>query len=649
MSDPSTNLDRTPPISTRQPVDGDDGDGSPGPTLAPTQAPGVPLAAHSLSPPPSTPDGLDATRTAGEAGTDGGIPPTEAGPSQARPSPPARLPRFLGEYELLEEIARAGMGIVYRARQDKLNRLVAVKLIKSGSMADANELLRFRREAEAMADLEHPHIIPIYEIGQEDDQPYFSMKLIAGGNLGRHIPRLKDDPRTVAAVMAKVARAVHYAHQRTILHRDIKPSNILLAEHDEPYVTDFGLAKRLGPGGDTMETVTGAVMGTPAYMPPEQARGGTKSVTTAADVYSLGATLYEALTGRPPFIGDSAGEILRQVLDQEPAPPGSIQPGLDRDLETICLKCLEKEPARRYGSAEALAEDLESWLQGMPIKARPVPAWEKAVKWVRRRKALAALIALVPATLLGLIGGGIWFTLQLWRERDLANRGRYAADMSLARRALDDGLIYQVREQLRSYRSGARAMDDLRGFEWYYLANLCDPEPIRLRGHRKPVYCLAFPDGNRLVSGGADGTVRVWDLAGRQASRVFQGTGGVIHGVAVSPDGRWLAAGDAGGGLRLWDLETSQMRSLVAQQTGIRSVAFSPDGAHLLSTDASGRIVQWGVRTGDREFQLVHGREYEGGAQASASGTARSPWEGPWRPTPRTAGPSSLSGRTSGS
>ena len=320
------------------------------------------------------------------------------------------MPRFLGEYELLEEIARGGMGIVYRARQDKLNRLVAVKLIKSGSLADSNELLRFRREAEAMAELEHPHIIPIYEIGQEDDQPYFSMKLIPGGNLGRHIPRLKDDPRTVAAVMAKVARAVHYAHQRTILHRDIKPSNILLAEHDEPYVTDFGLAKRLGPGSDTMETVTGAVMGTPAYMPPEQARGGTKSVTTAADVYSLGATLYEALTGQPPFAGESAAEIMRQVLDQEPARPSSVQPKLDRDLETICLKCLAKEPARRYGSAEALAEDLERWLAGLPIAARRVPAWEKAVKWVKRKPAIAALVLTVPLALLVLIGGGIWFT-----------------------------------------------------------------------------------------------------------------------------------------------------------------------------------------------------------------------------------------------
>ncbi len=313
MSHPSSNPDRSPPNRTPCPTDG--GDGPRGPDRVATRAPAQTATAPSFRQPHGDREGPAATRAAGEAATVGGGPAGEAGPSTLRPAQAGRIPRFLGEYELLDEIARAGMGIVYRARQDKLNRLVAVKLIKSGSLADANELLRFRREAEAMAELEHPHIIPIYEIGQEDDQPYFSMKLVSGGNLGRHIPRLKEQPRTVAAVMAKVARAVHYAHQRTILHRDIKPSNILLAEHDEPYVTDFGLAKRLGPGSDTMETVTGAVMGTPAYMPPEQARGGTKSVTTAADVYSLGATLYEALTGQPPFVGESAGEIMRQVLD----------------------------------------------------------------------------------------------------------------------------------------------------------------------------------------------------------------------------------------------------------------------------------------------------------------------------------------------
>jgi eukaryotic-like serine/threonine-protein kinase len=557
-------------------------------------------------------EGPPATRSAGEVETAGGVSLTEANSSP--PSPLGRLPRFLGEYELLSEIARGGMGVVYRARQEKLKRMVAVKLIRSGSLAGVDDLRRFRQEAEAMADLDHPHIIPIYELRQEDDQPYFSMKLVEGGNLTRHIPRLKSDPDAVAALIAKVARAVHFAHQRTILHRDIKPSNILLAEHDEPYVTDFGLAKRIRPDSDTIATMTG-VVGTPAYMPPEQARGGAKSVTTAADIYSLGATLYETLTGHPPFSGDSVGEIMRQVLEQEPARPRSINPKLDRDLETICMKCLDKEPARRYGSAEALAEDLERWRAGLPIMARPVPTWEKAVKWVKRRRLLASLVLVLHLALLGLIGGGIWFTLQLWKERDMANRGRYAADMNLARRALDDGLIYQVREQLKDYRTGPRALGKLRSFEWYYLANLCDQTPIRLRGHEKAVICVAFhPDGNRVVSGGSDGTVRIWDLSSRQALHVFTGKGGSVHCVAVSPDGHWLAAGDAGGGLRLWDMETRRERALVAHHRRLASVAFSPlDSQHLLSTEVSGLIVQWNVRTGEREFPLQHGRHEEGG------------------------------------
>ena len=601
-SDPSS-LESPPPTVGPGHLEGGD------PTLgdAGLTGPTGPWATAAGSDPSRTTEGDQGRPTfdGAEIGGDGDGRSTAAGTTPPRST--GRSPRFLGEYQLLEEIARGGMGVVYRARQDKLNRLVALKLIRAGPLADPDELRRFRREAEAIAELDHPHIIPIYEIGQEDDQPYFSMKLVEGGNLARHIPRLKDEPAACAALVAKVARAVHYAHQRTILHRDIKPSNILLDHHDEPYVTDFGLAKRIGIDVGTMATMTGAVMGTPAYMPPEQARGGAKSVTTAADVYSLGATLYECLTGRPPFSGESAGEIMRQVLDQEPPPPRSSNSRLDRDLETICLKCLHKEPGRRYGSAEALAEDLERWAAGLPITARPVSARERVFKWVKRRKALAALVLTLPVALVSLFGGGAWFTLQLWRERDLANRGRYAADMSLARRALDDGLIYQVREQLATYRTGPRALGDLRSFEWYYLAALCDPATVRLRGHARQVTCVAFhPDGNRILSGDTDGSVRVWDLAGRRAIHAFERRGGIIRCVAISPDGRTMAAGDEAGRVRLWDLETGRERALEGHRAGLRSVCFSPDNRRLLSTDIGGLIVQWDIAAAGQEFDLRH-------------------------------------------
>jgi eukaryotic-like serine/threonine-protein kinase len=525
-------------------------------------------------------------------------------------APAPRVPRFLGEYEILFEIARGGMGIVYQARQVKLGRVVALKLVRDPNLATYADLRRFQIEAEAVAQLDHPNIVPIYEVGQADDQPYFSMKLIEGGNLSRHTERLKEEPRAAALMMVKLARAIHYAHQRAILHRDLKPSNILVGDHDEPYVSDFGLAKRIDPGA-SVQTATEAVMGTPAYMPPEQARGGTKSVTTAADIYSLGATLYETLTGHPPFGGGSVADTLRQVMDEDPPRPRSLNPKVDRDLETICLKCLEKEPARRFGSAEAMAEDLERWLGGLPITARPVPLWEKAVKWVKLKPSLAALITMVPLSLLGLIGGGIWFTIQVARKEAEANRGRYAADMNLTRRSVDDGLIYQAREQLKTYLSGPRALGELRSFEWYYLANLCDRTPIRLLGHTKAVVCVSVhPDGNRVVSGGADGTVRLWDLTERRAIRVFEGTGASsVHSVAFSKDGRLMAAGDSGGGLRLWDLETGRERPLAGQQFDIRSVAFSPDSGHLLATEAVGRVVQRDVKTGAIDLEFWQGEK----------------------------------------
>jgi eukaryotic-like serine/threonine-protein kinase len=308
--------------------------------------------------------------------------------------------RYFGDYALLEEIAQGGMGVVYKARQLNLNRQVALKMILGGKLASAADLQRFRSEAEAVANLDHPNIVPIYEIGEHEGQQYFAMKLIEGPSLAEMLLRdgFRFSAKETARLIATLARAIHCAHQHGILHRDLKPANILIDAQGEPHITDFGLAKNIKTSNDI--TLSGTVIGTPAYMAPEQAAGRGKEVTTAADVYSLGAILYELLTGRPPFQGSTVLETLRKVTDEEPARPSTVNRRFNRDLDTICLKCLEKDPQRRYGSAEALADDLDRWRHHEPILARRVSVGERVWKAARRRPALAALFATAGAALI---------------------------------------------------------------------------------------------------------------------------------------------------------------------------------------------------------------------------------------------------------
>jgi serine/threonine protein kinase len=325
--------------------------------------------------------------------------PDPAGFTRYEPSPPRTGPELnLPGYEILRELGRGGMGVVYLARQKGLGRLVALKMILHADYAAAGDLARFRSEAEAVARLQHPNIVSVFEVGEAGGVPFFSMEYLEGGNLARRLEGSPQAPREAAALLEMLARAVHAAHEKHVIHRDLKPANVLFTADNIPKIVDFGLAKRLGE--ERHQTQSGAILGTPGYMAPEQAGGKNRDVGPHTDVYSLGAILYELLTGRPPFQAPTALETVQQVVTMEPLPPHQLQPRVPRDLETICLKCLSKQPVRRYSSAAELADDLERFLRGEPVHARPITSLQRFAKWVRRHPAIAFLVVLLALTML---------------------------------------------------------------------------------------------------------------------------------------------------------------------------------------------------------------------------------------------------------
>jgi WD40 repeat protein len=533
----------------------------------------------------------------------------------------------LGGYELLEELGQGGMGRVYKARQRGLGRLVALKVLRLGGPGAEADRVRFRTEAEAAARLDHPHIVPVYEVGEHDGQPYLAERYVAGGPLSRHLGRFRDDPRAAAGLAATLARAVHHAHERGVLHRDLKPGNVLLewqagpAAPPVPHVGDFGLARLLDQ--DSALTRTGDLVGTPSYMAPEQAGGGGAAITTATDVYGLGAILYALLTGRPPFAGPTVLETLEQVKGREPVPPRRRNPMVDRDLETVCLKCLQKEPRRRYASALALAEDLESWLGHRPIAARPAAPRERLAKWVRRHPAVAAL-ACVSATLVGAaLAASLWHGHVLGRalvergealeESDrlrregLAREARlrdflYVADLRRAKEAWDSGDLPHLAGLLERQRP-AEGETDRRGFEWYWLKWCLGTRAGTLKAHDGGLLCAAVsPDDRFLVTADRQGAVKVWDLASRQPVATLPGHTDEVERAAFSPDGRTLATCSKDRTVRLWDVATWEARACLSggHTLAVTSVAFSPDGKLLASAGRDHRIVLWEVSEGRR-------------------------------------------------
>ncbi|HUR53762.1 MAG TPA: serine/threonine-protein kinase, partial [Gemmataceae bacterium] len=519
-----------------------------------------------------TPAQLEATRPAQPAGPQ--LPATPAIPG----------------YEFLGELGRGGMGVVYKARDTLLNRVVAVKTFSAVPRPDA--CARFARESEAIARLDHAHIVPVYTVGEwgESRVPYFAMKWYPGGNLdstpsGAGTP-VADHARTVETI----ARAVHHAHQRGILHRDLKPSNILLDDEGRPHVADFGLAGRLEEDGSG--TRTGLVVGTPAYMAPEQARTP-KEVSTAADVYGLGAVLYHQLTGRPPFAGDTPLATLDMVVNDDPVPPSALNPAVPRDLETIALKCLEKDPARRYASADALADDLSRWQNGLSIMARPAHPWTSAWRRVRRHPVVTALAL---TTFFALVGSIVVLAVSYTRirakeietadalARESAARKNLQASHDREQNSLyvervsSAGRLYHLNQLPQAWVLLDQCPEHLRGWEWRYLDSRRRAEATRLEGHRAWVGGLKYlPDG-RLASGDGRGEVRVWGADG-QVARTFSAGDGAVITLATHPTRNWVAV-TATRGAFVWDADTgAEVRKL---RGGSYFVAFDPTGRYAL-------------------------------------------------------------------
>jgi WD40 repeat protein len=559
----------------------------------------------------------------------------------------------LGRFELLDTVGHGAFGTVYKARDPELDRTVAIKVPRAGNLAGAEDLDRFLREARSVAQLRHPSIVTVHEVGQQNGVPYLVSDFVQGVTLADLLSARRPAFREAAELVAAVADALQYAHEHGVIHRDVKPSNILLGEDGRPCVMDFGLAKR--DAGEITMTLEGQVLGTPAYMSPEQARGDAHRVDGRSDVYSLGVVLYQMLTGELPFRGTQR-MLLHQVLHDEPRPPRRLNDRIGRDLETICLKALAREPSRRYASARDLADDLRRWLKGEPIKAKAVGPLERGWRWLKRHPAAAAFILVSAVAVSALVGAAVGLKYnadlqelngrlqaknteaehqrqlaqdaerQAVQQQQLARRYQYAADVSLARRLLEGDMHRRDRDrvdELLRRHQPRPGQPDPRGFEWYYLWRLYHREQLTIYGQspapdRLPDFFVdvAFvPEMNAVRAVTMTGGVKYFDRATGELRRAFQpGQAGLLqpnnfggNKIVLSPDVKLLTVPrDEDRTLVLWRVTDGTIQTeLKGHQAKLNLVLFAPDSRTIATRSTDGAVKVWDADTGKERFPAV--------------------------------------------